>query len=105
MEITENNVVQLQKTDLECTIGEIDSFAKQSPEHAGLTRARYTDEHDDFEMLLQPSNSGWQVSCRLNNQTSYQLNNRFFGRGTSICSVMLIAAGAPAGTDPLKFFS
>lgn len=107
MEISQasKNVVVLCRADLHAALADVSVYPRRCGADSGLTRAVYCDDYDTFEMLLQPSNDGFSVSCRLNGQQAYQLNGCMWGRAAKIGDVMLVAAGAPALTEIERFFS
>jgi hypothetical protein len=107
MEISQGskNVVVLSRADLQTALADVSVYPRLCGADSGLTRAVYIDAFDTFEMLLQPSNAGFSVSCRLNGQQAYQLNGRMWGRAVKIGDIMLVAAGAPALTEIEGFFS
>jgi hypothetical protein len=107
MEISQasKNVVVLSRADLHAALAEVSVYPRHCGADSGLTRAVYSDDYDTFEMLLQPSNAGFSVSCRLNGQQAYQLNGRMWNRASKIGDVMLVAAAAPALTEIDGFFS
>ena len=103
--ITErNNVLEIDIQDLSKTFDELFFEVKAREDVAGLPRLHYKDSFDEFWLLIQPSNLGYQVSCTLNNRQAYQLNNRFFTRSEKIGSAVLIAACAPQGETIESFF-
>ena len=105
MKLIAANSVDLDKSDLTKSLEEINLFPRKMGATGGLTRVFYSDEHDSFEMLLQPSTAGYTVSCRLNNRQSYQLNGIFWGQSRCIGDVMLRACSAPAATTIEEFFN
>jgi hypothetical protein len=107
MEISQasKNVVVLNRADLHAALADINVFPRRCGAESGLTRAVYSDDYDTFEMLLQPSNAGFSVSCRLNGQQAYQLNGRMWDRASKIGDVMLVAAAAPERSEIEGFFS
>lgn len=104
MSTEHNNVLEIDKPHLSKTFDEIFFEVKTREGVAGLPRLHYKDHYDEFWLLIQPSNLGYQVSCTLNNRQAYQLNNRFFTRSEMIGTAMLIAASAPKGETIASFF-
>lgn len=103
-------VLTLTRIDLTRPIAEIFNQARAAQGGEGWPRLVYKDEHDAFAMRLTCSvgHSGaprYEVSCMLNNSTSYQLNNRSFSGAEPIGRPMLIASSAPAGTGIKDFFA
>ena len=105
MNTERNNIMEIGEQDLAKTIDEIFFAVKNRSDVTGLPRLHYQDQYDEFWLLIQPSNLGYQISCTLNNRQAYQLNNRFFNRSEKIGAAMLIAAGAPKGATIESFFA
>lgn len=104
MKMLDTNTIELSKSDLLLSLDEINEFPRKMGATGGLTRVFYKDEHDAFAMLLQPSNLGFSVSCRLNNRQSFQLNGVTWSGFSKIGSIMLSASNAPKQMKIEDFF-
>lgn len=96
---------KLTRSDLRQTLEQLDKRPKPRRTLPGPTRLFYRDNYYDFRIVLEPAEDGYQVDVVLNGSFSQELIGLTFPSSTELAKVLLIAAAAPAGVSPEKFFS